>query len=75
MAIYLKCNRQNCFGNVCGVRCTILTEHSTEQQCPFFKTRDQVDKDREDAHKHLLDIGRGDLIHKYEYNESRKGMW
>lgn len=75
MAIYLRCYRENCFGNKCGVRCEILTEHSTERECPFFKTQEQVETERKQAHQHLIDIGRRDLIKKYEYNESRKGQW
>ena len=72
MAMYVKCNRMDCFGNKCGARCEILTECRDTDNCTFFKTDVQVNEERAAAHKHLKDIGREDLIRKYEYNAQRK---
>ena len=71
MANLIKCDNINCFANKCGARCDILVEKPS-QPCSFFKTDEQVDKERMEAHKHLLDINRPDLIRKYEYNKERK---
>lgn len=65
-----RCNRFECFANKCGVYCEILTERPDE--CSFYKTLDQVEQERFETHKRLKNIGREDLIKKYEYNSYRK---
>lgn len=67
-----KCNRVDCFQNKCGARCELLTDYPSKQPCPFFKTMEEVEKGRMEAHKKLADEGKFDLIQKYEYNAQRK---
>ena len=54
-----------------GSHCKLLTEQIEGTDCPFYKTQDEVDDGRLKAHQHLLDIGRKDLVTKYEYNTHR----
>ena len=72
MAQYVKCYRMDCFGNKCGMRCEILSEKPDALHCPFYKTDKEVDEGRAAAHKRLKEIGREDLIKKYEYNSQRR---
>ena len=67
-----KCNRMDCFQNKCGVRCELLTDHPSVQPCPFYKTEEQVEIGRQEAHAKLVKKGRRDLIQLYEYNPFRK---
>ena len=69
-----KCNNMKCFQNKDGRHCEILTDYPS-QPCPFFKTEEQVEIDRQIAHKKLADEGKFDLIKKYEYNPQRRGQW
>lgn len=63
-----RCNRGDCFANKCGVACVILDEsYPDNQECPFFKTMEQYQKDRKDSHALLEEKGRYDLIAEYEY--------
>ena len=71
MANYPKCTKGDCFQNKCGVRCQLLKEHSGSMTCPFYKTYEQVEIERQETHKKLVDMGRYDLIEKYEYNPGR----
>ena len=75
MAKRLKCNKSNCFQNKCGVRCELLTEPTSQQPCPFFKTEEEVEAGRVWAHRKLAREGKWDLIKKYEYNPYRRGQW
>ena len=70
----ITCEREDCFGNVCGVFCEILAKYPSDgiKKCPFYKTLEQYKKNQKKAHDHLEKIGRGDLIDKYEYNKERK---
>lgn len=68
------CTRMDCFQNKCGVYCDLLTERPTEP-CAFYKTDAQVENGRIEAHNRLLEMGRQDLIKKYEYNPQRRGQW
>lgn len=65
-----KCAKIDCFANKCGA-CIILilTEgYQKDDDCPFYKTVEQYEKDRKDAHEILVEKGRYDLINEYEYN-------
>lgn len=70
-----RCNCTDCFQNPTGRACELLTDHPSKQPCPFFKTHEQADIDRQIAHKKLADEGKYDLIKKYEYNPYRRGQW
>ena len=64
-----KCARIDCFANKCGAACVILTEgYEKDSECPFYKTVEQYEQDRKDAHDILVEKGRYDLINTYEYN-------
>lgn len=64
------CDKLDCFANKCTL-CEILTDYP-RQPCPFYQTDAQVDDGRIAAHNRLFDMGRHDLIYKYEYNRERK---
>ena len=68
------CNQINCFANKCGRYCDILTDNPSNP-CPFYKTDEQVEEGRVQAHRKLVDDGAFDLIEKYEYNPYRRGQW
>ena len=61
---------EDCFQAV-GTHCKLLTEQIEKIDCPFYKTQDEVDKGRREAHQRLKENGRMDLIEKYEYNPKR----
>ena len=45
--------KRDCFGYKAG-RCTVLTElFCTKENCAFYKTKEQYDKDREKAEKNI----------------------
>ena len=71
MAKIIRCEKIDCFANICHSACSCLSEKPSDP-CPFFKTEDEVMEGRAAAHKHLLEAGREDLIRKYEYNPERK---
>ena len=72
----IHCTEHNCFQNLCGKSCKLLTAPpSTMDPCPFYKTQEEVDKGREWAHQELIRKDRRDLIEQYEYNPQRRGMW
>lgn len=66
-----KCDKSDCFQNKCGVLCDLLREPIEGHECPFYKTQDQVDMGRLEAHEHLKAIERYDLIEMYELNRGR----
>ena len=68
------CTNKECFANKCGAICDILVDY-VRQPCPFFKTKQENEEDKMIAHNRLYDMGREDLILKYEYNPQRKGQW
>lgn len=68
------CSRKDCFRNNDGQHCELLTEWPSNP-CPFYKTTEQNDSDIMTAHKRLLELGKFNLIRKYEYNKQRKGQW
>ena len=70
-----RCNKADCFQNQMGKECRLLSSQIKGHECPFFKTQEQVDEERKAAHDHLVEIGRRDLIEKFEYNPSRRGVW
>ena len=70
-----KCKNASCYQNKCGVICELLREQIDTAQCPFFQTDKQISEGRQAAHDRLVQMGRWDLIEKYEYNPGRKGMW
>ena len=57
----------DCFQYVGGY-CRLLNSQINKADCPFYKTVTQNDKDKETAHKHLVDIERFDLVEKFEHN-------
>ena len=60
----------DCFQSL-GVHCKLLTKQIEAADCPFYKTQEEVDSGRKQAHKKLKESGRFDLIEKYEYNKKR----
>lgn len=71
----VRCNRADCFQNRIGRECKLLISPINGSECPFHKTKEQVDADRKAAHDRLIAIDRTDLIEKYEYNSARRGQW
>jgi len=69
-----RCTKMDCFQNKCGRACELLNAPPS-QPCPFYKTVEEVDRGRQEAHKKLADAGRFDLIQMYEYNPQRRGQW
>lgn len=69
-----RCNRADCFQNKLGVVCDLLMEHAGNP-CPFYKTIPEAEVGKIEAHRRLVDLGRFDLIEKYEHNKYRKGQW
>lgn len=71
------CNKMDCFRNICGVYCDLLTDRPSVNPCPFYKTDAQADSDYLEAHNKLLAMGeKGEaLIQKFEYNRYRRGQW
>ena len=74
MSVKPKCYKIDCFQNKVGARCELLTD-SPSQPCPFYKTEEQNEKDKEKAHQRLVAEGRTDLIEEYEHNPQRRGQW
>lgn len=68
------CSVSGCFMNENGTYCNLLAE-ALDHPCPFYKTKNEVDEGRQEAHRHLVDIERFDLIRKYEYNTSKERAW
>lgn len=48
------CDRTSCFGCIDG-HCTVLIE-VPEKECRFYKSREQLKKDREKARERLLEV-------------------
>ena len=69
------CNKVDCFRNKCGMYCDLLDDYPSKEPCPFYKTDAEAENGYIAAHNRLLDMGRLDLIRKYEYNSARKGQW
>ena len=68
-----KCGKYDCFGNKCGVACTVLNSgYPKDDMCPFYKTQEQYKKDQDVAHDRLEELGRYDLINTYENNKKRR---
>ena len=69
---FRKCYHKHtdCFMNMGGY-CKLLTGRVNSQECPFYNTQEQVDDERMKAHQRLVELGRGDLIEKFEYNSNR----
>jgi hypothetical protein len=55
--------------------CDLLDDYPSKEPCPFYKTDAEAENGYIAAHNRLLDMGRLDLIRKYEYNSARKGQW
>ena len=68
------CRQDDCFQNKCGVLCELLTSPPS-QPCPFYKTVAEAEIGRAEAHRHLVEIGRQDLIEQYEHNKDRRRQW
>lgn len=69
-----KCSEISCFQNKCASYCDLLTENPG-WPCPFYKTEEEAERGRLEAHKKLVDMGRFDLINQFEYNPQRRGQW
>lgn len=54
-----------------GSHCKLLNSQINAADCPFYKTDEELEAGRKEAHQHLVDIGRYDLIEKYEFNKLR----
>lgn len=73
MASLLKCREKktDCFGNNGSNRCMVVCK-KVEGKCPFYQTKEQVEAGRQKAHRRLVDLGRDDLIEKFEHNSLRR---
>lgn len=62
-----KCTQTDCFG--CRARkCELLKAPVTKRPCPFHKTEEQLEKERQETTERLTTLGRKDLIRKYTAN-------
>ena len=66
-------NHHDCFQalGVGNIRCKILTAPIAGGECPFYKTEQEVEDGRMEAHMRLKEMNRYDLIQQYEYNSAR----
>ena len=69
-----RCSSDKCHHNI-GGHCKLLTERTRTKPCPFFKTPEEVEEGRDEAHERLVRLGRYDLIETYETNPERRGVW
>ena len=61
-----KCNTHiDCFANKEGYCIALKLENFSDVACPFYKTTQEVTEARLKSFKHLVEIGREDLIEKY----------
>lgn len=58
------CTRYTCFGCKGGT-CKVLREAITEKPCPFYKTAEQLEAQRNEVLQRLEAAGRTDLIKAY----------
>lgn len=65
------CYRKDCFQNVCGVSCQLLTGQITGHPCPFYKTDQQVLEERRKALERLEEKDMHGLIESYIFNPER----
>lgn len=64
----VTCYKADCFQNLCGVSCRLLHTPIQGKPCPFYKTDEQISKDRKQTILRLEHIDRYDLIDKYIYS-------
>ena len=61
-----KCNTHiDCFANKEGYCIALKTGQVPSTNCPFYKTKQEALEARLESYKHLVEIGREDLIKKY----------
>lgn len=53
------CTVKECFACEEG-HCLILTKNNFDKKCPFFKTREQVAKEKEYCRNRMADIRKGE---------------
>ena len=59
-----KCRKDDCFG--CRAQtCKVLKESVTDQSCPFYKTENRLETERNASIDRLKAISRDDLIENY----------
>ena len=57
----------DCFAHGLYQHCNVLSDTTFKHRdCPFYKTVEQCDQERIQALQRLYDIGRPDLVVKYE---------
>ena len=61
------CQRYTCFGCKGGT-CKVLRETITGKPCPFYKTAEQLESERNEVLERLEAAGRTDLIKAYAAN-------
>ena len=66
-----RCSRDDCFAFDAG-QCRVLSKtYKDDNDCKFFKTTEQLERDREDAYISILDRGDPELVKKFtEYKNS-----
>ena len=70
--VFIKCNHGHEDCAFCmGGYCKILSAKITKKDCPFYKTENELEEGRVEAHQKLVEMDRRDLIQKFEYNSSR----
>ena len=72
MPMLVRCLKYDCFANICGTQCKILNEGYPNGNCPFHKTQEEFDQDKEKAHDILVSKGLNNLVQIYEYNPQRR---
>ena len=64
--VYPKCNTHiDCFANKDGYCIALKLENFSDVSCPFYKTKQEAEEARLKSVRHLVEIGREDLIEKY----------
>ena len=67
----VKCLKNDCFQNICGISCRLLTAPIKGHECPFYKTDAEVAEGRREAIQKLEKKGLFGLIEEYVYNDDR----
>ena len=63
---FSRCNlHTDCFANKGGCCVALKTGQVPSTNCPFYKTKQEASEARLESYKHLVEIGREDLIKKY----------
>ena len=74
MLIPPRCDRCDCACNRHGACFSLSDNIFGDKNCPFFKTSEQNEAEKNDVLAHLKAIGRGDLI-DYYYGSKEAKAW